>query len=732
MRETDSSSTGRRRLAARGAGVCALLCLAIPCWAAAEEPRPAEEPQPAEKPQPAEVSDEGPARVVIEDEKQLEIASAPTAVPEYEEEIIIRGYRIAPTDQTTGFGETIDVSERAATMSTVSEVVSEASGVQVRRTGGPGSYGEVSIRGSTPSQVPVYLDGMLLNAGGFSAVDLGQLSLDTLQSVEIYRGSSPRSLGPSGIGGALSLRTRQYEEPVSEVAYTHGSWNTVRALSVHGDRLGPVDALLLLGGQFSAGDFVYLNTNNTPRDSSDDRLMPRRNNQHRSQSALLKLGGPLGGWRWKLGENLHGQHQGLPGIEGEPTRRVNLGTVRNHLQLGAGGPLAPWLQLKLDTGHLLLRDDLDDVDDEIGVGAQQTRSGIDVLSAGSLLEAEYGEQHTSRLRVDGRFERFFCREALSDIEAEPRTRLQGTAGAEHEWRPWSSLSLVPALEAEIDHSRFGGGQASCLELDTQPAETVDDFFLSPSFGTRWEALPGLVLRTNLGRYVRAPGITELFGERGMVQGNSELEAEKGINADAGFTYSIPELGALSAVRLDAAVFGSRTDDLIAYVQNSQNTIRPENLDSAEILGVESGLRLGLLGALRLEGNYTYLYTMNRSQVAAYQGKRLPGRPAHEAYAKLGLAQGFQGWNYTAWIDGDYAAQTYLDPANLKSALHRFLLGLGVRMERPGDGLTLTVEVHNLLDTLFIRDADGTRSPLRDYEGFPLPGRSIYTTLHWRS
>ncbi len=721
----------RRRASARAVapGAFAWLCLALSGSVSASEPQPATATA-------EELAQVEPA-VEPAVEQELEIGAAPpetTAASEDEEEIIIRGYRIAPTDQSTGFGETIDVSEHAATMSTVSEVISEASGVQVRRTGGLGSYGEVSIRGSTPSQVPVYLDGMQLNAGGFSAVDLGQLSLDTLQSVEIYRGSSPRSLGPSGIGGALSLKTREYDEPVSEVAYSQGSWNTMRALSAHGDRLGPVDTLLLLSGHYSSGDFVHFNTQGTRFDTSDDRFLPRRNNQSRSGSALLKLKGPLDGWQWKLGENLHNQWQGLPGIQGSPTRLANLSTLRNHLTLAVGGSLGSSVTLDLDAGHLLLRDYFDDASNEIGVGPQRTRTDIDALSVGSLLQIEYSEQHTGRLRVDGRVERFACREQLEAIEAEPRTRLQGTAGTEHQWRPWPALSLVPALEVEIDHSSFGGGRASCLDRDEipAPASTVNDLFLSPSFGTRWEALPGLVLRANLGRYARVPGITELFGERGMVQGNSELTPETGVNADAGFSYAIPELGPLSAVRLDAAVFGSRTDDLIVYVQNSQDTIGPANLDAAEILGVESALRLALLGVVRLQSNYTYLHTVNRSSASYYYGRSLPGRPEHEAYGKLSVVQGFAGWSCKAWIDGDYAAETFLDPANNDSAVHRLLLGLGVRVERPAEGLTFTVEITNLLDTLYIEDADGQLWPIRDIRGFPLPGRSIYTTLHWRS
>ncbi|HUT76819.1 MAG TPA: TonB-dependent receptor, partial [Polyangia bacterium] len=260
-----------------------------------------------------------------------------------------------------------------------------------------------------------------------------------------------------------------------------------------------------------------------------------------------------------------------------------------------------------------------------------------------------------------------------------------------------------------------------------------ELFWSPALGARLEIAAGLFLRANGGRYLRAPDLAELYGDRGAVVGNPDLVPEVGWNADAGATWIRQGSSAgLTLLRLDAAWFGSWAEDLIAYVQNSQRTIRPENVDAARILGVETMLRLVLFDLVSLQGNYTYLNTINRSEKPYHDGRRLPGRPEHEAYARLGVERVFERWGGAVWIDADYAGNVYLDQANLKDdAVGRLLFGLGYRLERPREGLALTLEVKNIFDTISVEDARGNDRPVRDYEAYPLPGRTFLATIHYR-
>ncbi|MCK7491335.1 MAG: hypothetical protein MZW92_06175, partial [Comamonadaceae bacterium] len=90
-----------------------------------------------------------------------------------------RPARAASEAPAVGCAEVVEVAGEARAWPRWRRCCPRAVGVQVRRLGGLGSFGLASIRGSSAAQVPIYLDGLLLNAGGLSAVDLGELSLDT-------------------------------------------------------------------------------------------------------------------------------------------------------------------------------------------------------------------------------------------------------------------------------------------------------------------------------------------------------------------------------------------------------------------------------------------------------------------------------------------------------------------------------------------------------------------------
>ena len=121
-------------------------------------------------------------------------ATTPAQLPPVE----VRGQRLGAEQvvrETSTFATVVDTSTATARVSSVADVLSESVGVQVRRFGGLGAFSTVSIRGSTPNQVEVYLDNVLQNQANAGLVDLGSLPLDNVERVEIYRGFAPLQLG---------------------------------------------------------------------------------------------------------------------------------------------------------------------------------------------------------------------------------------------------------------------------------------------------------------------------------------------------------------------------------------------------------------------------------------------------------------------------------------------------------------------------------------------------------
>ena len=79
---------------------------------------------------------------------------------------IVRGERIRPgrrLDRQPGMASVLEAENWAGQGLDPARILGRASGLSVSSTGGLGAAASVRVRGSTPAQVPVYLDGVLVN-----------------------------------------------------------------------------------------------------------------------------------------------------------------------------------------------------------------------------------------------------------------------------------------------------------------------------------------------------------------------------------------------------------------------------------------------------------------------------------------------------------------------------------------------------------------------------------------
>jgi iron complex outermembrane receptor protein len=266
-----------------------------------------------------------------------------------------------------------------------------------------------------------------------------------------------------------------------------------------------------------------------------------------------------------------------------------------------------------------------------------------------------------------------------------------------------------------------------------PAASSSEAVLQPSLGARADAGHGVFVRMNLGRYVRAPDLGELYADRGVTVGNPGLRPEVAWSADLGIGWQVENARALDLGRFELAGFASSVRDLIAYVQNSQSTVRAENVGRAELAGVEASGRARLADLVTIAANYTFLRAVNRTDAPYLDGRRLPGRPEHELYAKVELGDSFGDFAARVSAEVAYSGLAYLDQANLKDGgLGCAIVGLALGVERVPERLEITLEVRNLLDQISVEDRAGRTQPISDFDGYPLPGRTLLATVRWRS
>lgn len=136
---------------------------------------------------------------------------------------------------------------------TVGDALRFLAEVYVRTSvGGPGGLQQASVRGATPQQVLVLLDGVPLNATAQFGVNLATISLASVERIEVLRGPYSAIHGSGALGGVIQIVTRRQPERGAYGAF--GAHGTVqRGLTLGGG--GPV-LLFTVGGEYlsTAGD----------------------------------------------------------------------------------------------------------------------------------------------------------------------------------------------------------------------------------------------------------------------------------------------------------------------------------------------------------------------------------------------------------------------------------------------------------------------------------------------
>jgi outer membrane cobalamin receptor len=627
---------------------------------------------------------------------------------------------LPPHERTTASVTTRTRGELPEHISTVSEALDSLTGVDVRSYGGSGARAAVSIRGATPDQVAVYVDGMPVSGGGSGTTGLGSIPLGAVEKIEVYRGSAPGQFGAGAIGGVVHITTlKPRPEPEVDLSATYGSFNTWKQNLQGRYGLGETHALSLsVGRSASDNDFRYHDDRQTPTDPTDDRELTRRNADFEQRHIS-------GQWRWEpasqttLTTHLIYQDtdRGIPGLRRDPAlhARLESDALQGQVHWDYDGLVG--LRLWGTTENRFL----DDPQDEAGrQGRQKTNTDIDQWG-GALAYAPVTGPVLTHVHLEYRQELFTTSDAYDEAPQTPPSRRDylGT-GLEPEImlledRMW----LVPRVhfayikdKLQKTNNRFSGDTV-------EAAEAADRSLWTYQMGWRYQPFPALTFRANGGVYTRAPRFNELFGDDGDLVGNADLTEERGTNLDAGLYASLDTF----ELEFDLAYFYRVTEDMIQR-RNYGDTMIYENIASSEVSGFECWLQKTTLNErLRLRIDLTYQRPINTSDDTAFRRDRYYGNdlPYHPRWLFSGtLAVTPVPWASLSWStrfeSESYRGLSNLDSEKLPDRTRHDLavtLALGHRWE-------CGVEVANLTD----EDAV-------DFWGYPRPGRAYYGTLGLR-
>lgn len=665
-------------------------------------------------------------------------AGAATPVREGEEEVTVEGRSAKGADPsaTSASVTVVEVDESLAGSADVAQVLDSVSGTTVVHLGGLGDYSAVSIRGSSLRQVQVYIDGVPLNPDGSEVVNLSELPLQAFDRVLVWRGNAPPAYAASPIGGVVDLHTT--ERPGSTAAVSGGQHGTLGSFVMSGfeARAGsrPLRGLLLADVFHTRGDFTYFDDNSTIYVPTDDRLRTRDNNEKSQLSTLARL-------RWgddrlslSLQDSLLYRDEGVAGPIQQPAEQASLATLRN---LAVAQVEARGVELQ---GHARLwstqrQETWDDRLGELGTTAEWERSWLS--TQGLHLHGAWIPRPwlVPTLTLSLRRDAYVLADRLSERVEEPRVRWSGGAALAADLRLWADrVTLSPVLQGQwIDNRALG--DVPFGDTPVAPDDRQVTLAPTPRLGLLLRPWQPLALKANIARNVRPPDLSELFGDRGAVVGNTELSAEKGLTWDVGGRLAWPETGIVDG-SLDVAHFWSRTEDLIVLVQNSQRTSIPVNFGLAWVQGLEAALDLDVLGRIDSDTSLTWTLSRNLTPDPSVADNQLPRIPEWELWQATGV-------HWQEWIrlghTWSYTSGNYWDATNFYRAAPRSIHGAFLRVQPHRAWPSLELSVLNLTDRIVqvvprnpLDETDDAWivDAITDYSGYPLAGRTWLVTVRW--
>lgn len=142
------------------------------------------------------------------------------------QEVVVKTSTVSKARNSAFNTTAINTKEMAAGAKKITDALSKAPGLKVRRGGGAGSDLNISMDGLSGKHVKIFIDGVPQEGMG-AALNLNNIPVDFAERIEVYRGVVPVAFGGDAIGGAINIVTpRKHRRSFVDASYSLGSFNT--------------------------------------------------------------------------------------------------------------------------------------------------------------------------------------------------------------------------------------------------------------------------------------------------------------------------------------------------------------------------------------------------------------------------------------------------------------------------------------------------------------------------
>ena len=594
----------------------------------------------------------------------------------------------------------------------LSDILNQINGIQIRQISGVGNPVAVSIRGSSSKQVQLYIDGQLINDGQFGGFDLNQIPVEHIQSIELSKDQTIGT-GSTPIGGAIRINTYNASKEVLRLSAGLGSFG-MQEFNLTNNLVFSHGHVSVAASHLSSdNDYTYL-VKQPVANPGQSESQPLRNNEFEKNT--LSINGELRNelHQLRLNTQYTKQDKALPLYQNNALTNVSSFDSET-TRLGLNylyQPVNTWfeqveIESYFDTKNERYLNSNDGVN--IGLGRYKTdKANV------SIKPTIVNGQFTFTPFIDLNLQEFSSRSFFNDVATScngisacdvKATEKQWIWGSRVDWRsehsPLTSHLLLSQLKDDSDN----------IALNQPNSEKVvnDNSFVSGELGVNynWGAYS---LTGALSRGVRMPTLFELYGDRGLFKGNGNLQPEQSNALSLSVDYT------QAVWSINSAIYYKQIDDAIVATFNSSGVGSYGNVNDATLIGWEFQADYQLSQDITLYGQVNLVDSQSKSIFVAFNNKELPGVYHREFSAKVSYAIN-DNWSLDA--STEYSKGLYFNLANKVEGntqgngnpSDRWVTNLQANWQY--QAYTLSIGVSNLLDEDY-----------RDLANRPAQGRSF--------
>ncbi len=505
-----------------------------------------------------------------------------------------------------------DIEESPA--NSLGDLLGNELGIDWRTYGNYGGAAEtIKIRGFSANGTQVFVNGISYNSPSLGTADVGQIALNSIDRIEVVKGSGSLLYGTGAMGGTINIITKRPQRDKIDLKASAG--------------YGIEDAYHLSAehGMYAFGDFGYYLTANR-RETDGFRNNADLVHNDVSLNLILDKGDAL---EVQLYGDIVDREYGVPGpqppagtvpyqnsgqwlYDGESADLLDQGEDQDqHLVLNVKGAPLDWLgySLKGDYSHMK-----NYFYNRYNLGA--TIPGTKTWTTNEVQGVEgnlnFKPLDSASLLVGGEYKDYDWENESNSLDTFGRD-VAGTSAtvtekittkgayAEAQYRPFDLAKFLLGIRHE-NHSTFGHADL-------------------PRYGLVVNPLDKTVVKFSHGKHYNAPTPNDLFyPDDGFVAGNPDLVPEDGWHSDISLEQALFQ----DKVFLSLTYFQWDLDNKIQWEPDSNGKFMPENLREYNAKGVEVGTKIGPWENMLLALNYTY--TDAEEENRAYTKQQYPFLP----------------------------------------------------------------------------------------------------------